>query len=60
MPSGAARGAVIEPNCRAQFGAVADLPLAGWARYQAWVPPQWGQSTEVETKAWNTNPQWHA
>jgi hypothetical protein len=26
--------------------------------YQAWVPPQCGQSTEVETGALNTNPHW--
>jgi hypothetical protein len=28
--------------------------------YQAWVPPQWGQPTEVDTCASNTNPQWQA
>ena len=27
--------------------------------YQAWAPPQWGQPTDVDTGAWNTNPHWH-
>jgi hypothetical protein len=31
----------------------------GVAGYQAWASPQWGQSTEVDTSAWNTNPHEH-
>jgi hypothetical protein len=42
---------------RARAGGCA---AGSWLRYQAWVPPQWGQSTEVDTSASNTKPQWHA
>ena len=40
---------------RCAGGAVRRIDL----RYQAWVPPQCGQPTEVETDASNTKPQLH-